>query len=386
MTRTRVHDVAVVGARAAGAATAMLLARHGLDVVVVEQGAPAADTLSTHALMRCGVVQLARWDLLDGVIAAGTPAVRHTRFTYADQQVDLAIKPSHGIDALYAPRRTVLDPLIASAATESGADVRYRTRLTGLIHRGGRPRGIRTCANGRCEDLLADLVIGADGVHSTVARLVGAQVEHRGTHAMAVTYGYWSGLAVCGYEWIFRPDACAGAIPTNHGQTCVFASASPERIGRGGIDVIEQAVGAGDPDLAHRLADASAPAGTRTWAGRPGYLRRAHGPGWALVGDAGYYKDPISAHGLTDALRDAELLAAAVVQGGDAEPRRSSVLADYQSTTDRPALPLLQTVDRIASNDWGDSEISELLVQLSAAMARSVDAITSSSLDQQPVR
>jgi flavin-dependent dehydrogenase len=331
-------------------------------------------------------VQLARWGLLDGVIAAGTPAVRHTRFTYADQQIDLAIKPSHGINALYAPRRTVLDPLIACAAIQTGADVRYRTRVTELLHRGGRVQGVRTCANGRCEDVLAGVVIGADGVHSTVARLVGAEVEHRGTHAMAVTYGYWSDVAVRGYEWIFRPDACAGAIPTNHGRTCVFASASPERIGRGGIDVIEQAVGAGDPDLARRLAAASAPLGTRTWGGRPGYLRHAHGPGWALVGDAGSFKDPISAHGLTDALRDAELLAAALVQGGDEERRRSQSLADYQSTRDRLALPLLHTVDRIASNDWDDSEISELLLQLSAEMSRSVDVITSCSLDQQLVR
>jgi 2-polyprenyl-6-methoxyphenol hydroxylase-like FAD-dependent oxidoreductase len=386
MTGPLVHDAVVVGARVAGAATAMLLARRGLDVVVVEQGAPAADMLSTHALMRCGVVQLARWGLLDGVIAAGTPPVRQSRFTFADQRIDLAIKASHGIDALYAPRRTVLDPLVAGAARRAGADVRYRTKVTELHHRSGRVRGVRTWSNGRCEDVLADLVIGADGVHSTVARLVRAEVEHRGDYAMAVTYGYWSGLDVCGYEWIFRPDACAGAIPTNHGQTCVFASASPERIGRGGIDVIEQTIGAGDPDLARRLTEASAPAGTRTWPGRQGYLRRAHGPGWALVGDAGYYKDPISAHGLTDALRDAELLADAVVQGGDDDRRRSTALADYQSTRDGLAVPLLHTVDRIASNGWDDAEIAELLLQLSAEMARSVDAITSSSLDPQLVR
>ena len=110
------HDVVVVGARAAGAATAMLLARSGLDVLVVDRSRYGADTLSTHALMRGGVIQLHRWGLLDEVVAAGTPAVRRTTFTYAGDEVTVTIKPSHGVDALYAPRRTVLDPILVDAA------------------------------------------------------------------------------------------------------------------------------------------------------------------------------------------------------------------------------------------------------------------------------
>jgi 2-polyprenyl-6-methoxyphenol hydroxylase-like FAD-dependent oxidoreductase len=103
-------DAVVVGGRAAGAATAMLLARRGLRVVIVERGRYGADTLSTHALMRGGVLQLSRWGLLDDVVAAGTPAVRRATFAYADERVTIPIKPSPGVDALYAPRRTVLDP------------------------------------------------------------------------------------------------------------------------------------------------------------------------------------------------------------------------------------------------------------------------------------
>src|SRR5262245_20350621 len=189
-------DVVVVGARAAGAATAMLLARAGLDVVVVDRGRYGADTLSTHALMRGGVIQLQRWGLLDEVIAAGTPAVRHTTFHYATDRITVAIKPSHGVDALYAPRRTVLDPHPADAPVAAGADVRYATTLTGLRRdHTGRVTGIHTHDHsGGRHRIDARLVIGADGLRSSVARHVAAPIEHHGTAATAVTYGYWSDL------------------------------------------------------------------------------------------------------------------------------------------------------------------------------------------------
>src|SRR6478672_1408841 len=145
----RRHDVVVVGARAAGAATALLLARAGLDVVAVDRGRYGTDTLSTHALMRGGVLQLHRWGLLDAVVDAGTPPVRRTTFRYAGEELVIPIKASHGVDALYAPRRTVLDRLLVDAAVEAGADVRHevsvvdvqrdrRGRVSGIVGRDGR--------------------------------------------------------------------------------------------------------------------------------------------------------------------------------------------------------------------------------------------------------
>lgn len=375
------YDVAIVGGRVAGAATAMLLARHGLDVIVVDQGAPDTDALSTHALMRGGVLQLSRWGLLDDVIAAATPPVRYTTFTYADQQIGITIKPSHGVDALYAPRRTVLDPILARAALDAGAEIRYHTKLVDLLRTGSRVSGIRITAGQHTEDIVARVVIGADGIRSTVASLVRAGVEHQGTHATAVTYGYWSDLPVSGYEWIFRRNACSGAIPTNDGRTCVFVSSHPDRIQRGDIALIDRVVAEGDPDLSRRLRDGSPPAGTRTWGGRRGHVRRSHGPGWALVGDAGYFKDPISAHGLTDALRDAELLARAIIDADDDHDLPDS-LAAYQSTRDRLSLPLFETVDRISSNSWDDNEIAELLLQLSSAMSDEVETLAALDLER----
>jgi flavin-dependent dehydrogenase len=275
-TTTSRHDVVVVGARAAGAATAMLLARAGLDVLVVDRSRAGADTLSTHALMRGGVLQLHRWGLLDDVVAAATPPVRRVTFTYADDVVPIRIKPAYGVDALYAPRRTILDPLLAGWASAAGAEVRYGTRVTGVTRDAtGRVDGVAGVDRlGRPVRCTARWVIGADGASSLVAREVGAPDERRGTGATAVVYGYWSGLGVDEYEWVFRRDACAGAIPTNAGETCVFAAATPARIGRGGLNVLRDVVAAASPQLAARLDGAVAPDGVRNFGGRPGLMRR----------------------------------------------------------------------------------------------------------------
>src|SRR5438874_670467 len=263
----KTFDVVVVGARIAGAATAMLLARRGARVALVDRSQVGADTTSTHALMRAGVLQLHRWGLLDRVRAAGTPPVHRTTFHYQDAVVPITIKPSNGVDALYAPRRTVIDPILVNAAIEAGVDVRFGVTVTGLTRgRGGRPDSVTgTDADGRQFTIPARSVVGADGFRSTIARLVQAPVEHVGQHASAITYGYWTGAHVDGYEWIFRPDAAAGAIPTNDGQVCVFASATPERIGRGGREIIEPIAGSSATELADRLSAAHAPASTHTF-------------------------------------------------------------------------------------------------------------------------
>jgi flavin-dependent dehydrogenase len=370
------HDVIVVGARTAGVATAMLLARHDLRTLLLDYGSLGSDTIASHALMRGGVLQLSRWGLLDDVIAAGTPPVRRTSLRYGDENVVISVKPSHGVDALYAPRRTVLDPLLLHAAIDAGVEVHHLTAVTDVIKRHGRVAGVRaTTADGWLVDLGARLVIGADGIRSTIAQRVGAKFCRTAAHTSASTYAYWSELDTDGYESAFRPNACSGVIPTNHGQACVYVSATPERIGRGGIAVIHDVVAEGAPELAERLRRAPAPRGTRTRSGHRGGIRQSHGPGWALVGDAGYFADPIGVHGLTDALRDAELLARAVVDGLDDGSSLDDALAHYQSTRDRLGIPLFDVVDRIASHAWDDAEIAHLLLQLSSALADEVETL-----------
>jgi flavin-dependent dehydrogenase len=363
-------DVVIVGARAAGAATALLLARAGLRVLVVDRGRYGADTLSTHALMRGGVLQLSRWGLLDRVIAAGTPPVRRTTFHYAGTVVPIVVKPSPGVDALYAPRRTVLDPILVDAAVEAGAEVRYGVAVTGVE----RDRhGTVTGVTGRTRDrqpwhASARIVVGADGLRSTVAERVHAPVERLGVSTAVTTYGYWSGLTTDGYEWNFRPDAASGAIPTNDGQACVYVS-------RTGRTPFLRTLRESSPELADRLDKATPPRVLRTFAGRPGHIRRSWGPGWALVGDAGYFKDPLTAHGLTDALRDAELLARAIVAVVADGVDERDALAAYQRTRDALSAEFFALTDVIAGHRWTDEEIPVLLKRLSTAMADEVSEL-----------
>jgi menaquinone-9 beta-reductase len=369
------YDAIVVGARCAGAATAMLLARAGLDVLVVDRGRPGTDTLSTHALMRGGVLQLSRWGLLGALEQAATPAVRKATFHYADEEVAVAIQPRDGIDALYAPRRTVLDPLLVRAAEASGAQVVHDAAVIDLVRDAqGRVAGVVLAGPGGARArIAAPIVIGADGMRSRVAALAGARIEREGAHATALIYGHWAGLEVEGYHWHYRPGVSAGVIPTNDGRTCLFVALPPARFRAelsGGVEALyHRVLGEVAPGTAAAVGRAHLDAKLRPFPGAPGFLRRAWGPGWALVGDAGYFKDPITAHGMTDALRDAELLARGVVTGTDA------ALGAYQAARDAASLGLFETTDRIASFEWDLDEARRQHKLLARHMAGEVELL-----------
>jgi 2-polyprenyl-6-methoxyphenol hydroxylase-like FAD-dependent oxidoreductase len=360
------YDVVVVGARAAGAPTAMLIARQGGRVLVVERGAAGADTLSTHAQMRGAAMLLARWGLRERVAAIGAPAVRRTEFVYGDRRVEIALKPSHGIEALHAPRRSTLDALLAGAAAAAGAELRFGVALQDVLHgAGGRVVGVRLALpGGRMVDVRAGLVIGADGRRSTVARRVGAPVERAGRNAAAVVYAYAGGLADRGYRWLYRPGLTGGAIPTDRGLHCVFVSTPPTafRSRRGDLGaLLRRGLAELDPELAAEVAR-GAPTRPLGFAGEPGFVRRSHGPGWALAGDAGHFRDPITSHGIADAFRDAELLARAALAGGGA------ALAAYQAERDALSAELFDVTDRIAGLDWDLDRIEALHRELATAM------------------
>jgi menaquinone-9 beta-reductase len=365
----------IVGARCAGAATAMLLARAGLDVLVVEQGARGADTLSTLALMRAGVLQLSRWRLLDAIRSAGTPRIEITTFHYGNDAIEIPIKPRDGVDALYAPRRTVLDPLLADSAASAGAHIAYRVRLKDLLRDvNGRVTGVLVESGGRARRIAATIVIGADGVASTVAKSVDAQPYRVGAHMSGVIYTRASGFSVDGYHWHYTPGASIGVIPTNDGQTLVFAATTRERF----LRELRFDLAAGFRTIVHETApsveaalSAAELSPYRGFAGHPGFLRPAWGPGWALVGDAGYFKDPITAHGITDALRDAESLARAVLSGTEA------ALGQYEAARDRLSLGLFAISDEIASYAWDFPRLQSLHKSLSEEMSREVRHVTS---------
>jgi len=376
------YDAVIVGGRCAGAATAMLLARAGLDVLVLEQAAAGADTLSTLAIMRAGVLQLSRWGLLDAVGAAGTPAIRRTTFHYGNRTLDIAIKPRDGIDALYAPRRTILDPLLARAAIHEGAHFVYRARVDGVTRdRHGRVTGVAVESGGVARRIAAQIVIGADGMNSTIAKAVAAEPYRVGRYASAVIYTRAKGLVADGYQWHYSPGSSVGVVPTNEGETLLFAATSQQRfMSRLRFELaggFRELVAESAPALKRSIASAELTP-YRAFAGHPGMFRPAWGQGWALAGDAGYFKDPITAHGITDALRDAELLANAVTRGTDA------ALGDYQRIRDGLSTRLFSITDEIASFEWDMPRLMALHMSLSDEMGREVKYVVESGNEGEP--
>jgi flavin-dependent dehydrogenase len=364
-------DVIVVGARCAGAATAMLLARAGRSVLLIDRGEYGTDILSTHALMRGGVLQLARWNLLDRIIAAGTPPVTVTTFHLGSEKLRVDIKPKFGVDALYAPRRTVLDRILVDAAVEAGATVCYGTRLMALSHAsdGAADGAVLQDRTGQTFHVNAKYVVGADGIQSTVAEIVGAAVLRTGDHRTSVLYGYWPDLPVDGFNWHYGATSAVGVIPTNGGETLVFAGVPSERwsetIAAGRFEGFVRTLRETSPALAETIS-ARAERPLSGFGGRTGYLRQSWGPGWALVGDAGYFKDPLTAHGITDAFRDAELLADAIVEDTPA------ALGEYQRCRDQWSEGLFEATDRIASFEWTLDTVGVLLERLNREMADDV--------------
>lgn len=376
----RDYDVVVVGGRVAGASTALLLARAGARVALVERAAHGTDTVSTHGLMRAGVLQLSRWALLDDLINAGTPHIRQTTFHYADgQSVPVAIRPSAGVDALYAPRRYLLDRIVVDAAAEAGAHIRHETTVTELLRDDdGQVGGVRVQdRSGQTAELRTPLTVGADGIRSIVAAQAGAAFVRRGRSASAVLYRYYADAHPTGYEWAYGRNTGAGFLPTNDGLTCVFVSSTPARLRALRRDGTKHAfttlLAAAAPLLAERL-DSARPVGRmHGWRGTPGFVRQSWGPGWALVGDAGYFKDPITTHGMTNALRDAELLCAEILVSLTGVTPAPVALARYQALRNRLSRQLFDATEAVASYDWNLDQLRALLRKVSAAMSDEVD-------------
>ncbi|WP_425053601.1 NAD(P)/FAD-dependent oxidoreductase [Psychromarinibacter sp. S121] len=361
MTQRTQYDAIIIGARCAGASTAMLLARSGARVLVADHGQPGTDTMSTHALMRGAVFQLHKWGVLDAIRAEGTPAVRRTTFLYGSEEIDIDIRASGGVDALYAPRRSCLDLALVREAAAAGAEFRFGTGCAGLLHdETGRVTGVRLRrANGQTEDVFSGIVIGADGRRSAVARQVKARAVRTARFTTACTYAYFDGLPDRGFRWHHAPGAIGGIIPTNDGLSCVFVGVTPDRMKAFGSVTPEGLIAGNVPVLADEIAGARRVTSPVVFRGEPGYFRQSAGPGWALVGDAGYFRDPATAHGITDALRDAEILANAIVGGA---------VAEFPALRMKLSGRFFDLTDRVASLQWTLPELMDLHRQLNEDM------------------
>jgi 2-polyprenyl-6-methoxyphenol hydroxylase-like FAD-dependent oxidoreductase len=359
------YDVVVVGARVAGASTAMLLARAGHRVAVVDRVRMPSDTLSTHLVWPAGVVQLRRWGVLDEILGAGTPALEVIRNDVDGLAIELPVWPESGVDAVCAPRRTVLDPALLGAAERAGATVIEGVTVDGLSHAAdGTVDGVvGHRADGRPLRLAARFVVGADGWRSRVARDAGAAATDERAPSNAVHYAYWAGLEDRGVEFWYRTTGLmAGVFPTNGG-ACVYVNCRTERAGelrrdleRGYRRLLTQAA----PDLAARLEDATMTSPVRGTPGLPGFRRHPYGPGWVLVGDAGITKDPASAHGITAALRDAELAAIAVDVSLRDAASEADAMQRFHEERERMTRGLYDLSWAMASYEWDAASLLDL--------------------------
>jgi 2-polyprenyl-6-methoxyphenol hydroxylase-like FAD-dependent oxidoreductase len=265
----------------------MLLARQGHRVLLVDRATFPSDTVSTHLVHQPGIAALARWGLLDRLIATGCPPIGSYLFDFGPVQIEGAPGSAYG------PRRTVLDALLVDAAAEAGAEVRQGFGVDELLVEDGRVTGIR--AADRVER--AAVVVGADGRHSLVARAVGPEQYYEKPPLLAGYYAYWSGLPMSGrYETYVREDRAFSAWPTHHGQTLLvggwpYAEFEANRADVEGnfLAMLELA-----PPFAGRVRAARRES---RFAGASvhNYFRTPYGPGWALVGDAGYNRDFVTA-------------------------------------------------------------------------------------------
>lgn len=345
------YDAIVIGARCAGSPVSMLLARKGLKVLTVDRATFPSDTISTHLIHPPGMEALKQWGLHDAVTATNCPPIG----TYSLDFGPLAITGSPGTTEApnaYGPRRTVLDKILVDAASKAGAEVREGFSVEEIVIDNGRVTGIRGHdKSGTTVTENASIVVGADGRHSTLARAVKPEQYNEKPILESSYYSYWSGLPTNGrFETFMREDRAFAAWPTNDDLTLVVGGWPYSQFEKNKHDVEGNFMAMFDraPDFGERIRAAKRVDkfyGTAV----SGYFRKPYGPGWALVGDAGYNKDYITAQGISDAFRDAELCAAALYDSMSNARPFDQAMSEYQAERDKDAMPIYEFTAGIAS-------------------------------------
>jgi flavin-dependent dehydrogenase len=361
------YDAIVVGARCAGSPTAMLLARKGYRVLLLDRAHFPSDTLSTHYIHQPGIASLKRWGLLEKVVNSNCPPVRQQLFDVGPFAFKGAPPPVDGVADGYAPRRTILDDFLVEAAAADGAEMRERFTVNELVFDGDKVTGVRGhAAGGGSVSEKARIVIGADGLHSLVARSVQTITYNVQPTLSCAYYSYWSDLPVEGVELYPRPDRMIALGATNDGQTLIIIYWPTAHFHEVRADIegkFLEALGL-VPGLAERVRQARRSESFRGTADLRNVFRRPHGPGWSLVGDAGYHKDPITAQGITDAFRDAELLANAIDDGFAGRRILPDALADYERQRNEAVMPLYEMTCQLAALQPPAPEMEQLFAAL----------------------
>jgi flavin-dependent dehydrogenase len=363
MTPKQDYDAIIVGARCAGAPTAMLLARKGYRVLVVDRASFPSDTISTHMIHAPGVAALKRWDVLDQVVASGCPPVESYSFDFGPFAIKGTPRSSDGVSVGYAPRRTVLDKILVDAAVQAGAEVRECFTVDEIVVEDGVVVGIRGHDEGGSSVVeRARVVIAADGRNSQLAKAVQPVQYNEKPMLQWSYYTYWSGLPVDGFEIFIRPDRGFAAVGTNEGLTMLvvgwpYAESSAYKADAEAnyLKTLELA-----PEFAARVRGAKRE--ERFYGGSvPNFFRKPYGPGWILVGDAGYNKDPITAQGIPDAFSDAERCSTALDEVFTGVRSFDEALSEYHTTRDAHALPIYEFTTQLATLEAPPVEMQQLL-------------------------
>ena len=331
------YDVIIVGARCAGSPTAMLLARKGYRVLLVDRATFPSDTLSSHFIHAPGVARLKDWGLLDRVASLNCPPIFCSTVDVGPFQLKGSPPPASDVRAAYCVRRQVLDKILVDAAAEAGAEVREAFTLQELILDGGRVTGLRGQTRaGQTVVEQAGVVIGADGMRSPVARQVEAAVYKVVPARTCNYYSYWRGLELSGPELFLRDGRFIVGAPTNDGLSIISVVARYCDFGEFRSNIEELFMEALDlaPEFARRVRAAERVERFFGTADTANFFRRPFGPGWALVGDAGYHRDAITAQGISDAFRDANNLAEALDAGLSGSRPLEEALAEFHGRRD----------------------------------------------------
>jgi 2-polyprenyl-6-methoxyphenol hydroxylase-like FAD-dependent oxidoreductase len=362
----RSYDVIVVGARCAGSPVAMLLARKGHRVLLVDKATFPSDTMSTHFIHPPGLAAMERWGLLERLEATGCPPVTTYSFDFGPLTISGSPQPIDGIAHGFGPRRTILDKLLADAAVEAGAELREGFTVDEILAADGKVSGIRGHSKGgTAVTESAEVVVGADGRHSLVAKAVKPEQYNELPSRMAMYYAYWSGLDSDGFDTWIRTEQGRGwaALPTHDDLTVMPFGWPVEEFHANRSDIEGNFFKAMDlaPEFAERVRAAKRESKFIGSAELPGYFRKPYGPGWALLGDAGYHKNPITAMGINDAFRDAELVAAALDDAFAGRRPYEEGMSDYQRTRDGEVMPVYEFTDEFAQLEPPPPEMQQLI-------------------------
>jgi 2-polyprenyl-6-methoxyphenol hydroxylase-like FAD-dependent oxidoreductase len=344
----------------------MLLARKGHRVLLVDKATFPSDTISTHLVHPPGVAALDRWGLLERLIATGCPPIPRYSFDFGPVTIAGTPRPAEGAEVAYGPRRTVLDKLLVDAAAEAGAELREEFAVEEVIVDDGRVTGIRGHAKGGATVTeRARVVVGADGKHSLVEKAVQPERYNESPVLTPAYYAYWSDLPTDAFDTYIRAEHGRGwaALPTHDDLTCVVQGwprtefeANRKDIEGAYMKSFELA-----PEFNERIARATRETRFAGMSDMAGYFLKPYGPGWALVGDAGYHKHPITAFGITDAFRDAEAVATALDDAFTGRRSYDDAMADYQRARDEEAMPIYEFTNDFAKIEPPPPEMQQLM-------------------------